>query len=76
MYDFHHCHLLPVDGSFGVRRGEGREIQKSDARARRHQSTVPVEALHPHADLQAPKHYRGFGVDRDEHDQSHPAGHQ
>src|SRR5437899_10446805 len=26
-----------------VRRGEGREIQESDARARGHQSTVPVE---------------------------------
>jgi len=40
--------------------GRARKIQKSDARARRQQSTVPVEALHHHADLQARRHYRGF----------------
>ena len=34
-----------IDGPVRVRRGEGREIQESDARARRHHSTVPVEAL-------------------------------
>ena len=39
---------------------------KSDARARRHQSTVPVEALRHHADLQAHTHHRGIGVDRGE----------
>ena len=43
---------------FGVRRGEGREKRESDARARRHQSTVPVEALHHHADLRAHRHHR------------------
>ena len=32
-------------------------------------------ALHHHADLQAHRHYRGFGVDRDEPNQSHPVGH-
>ena len=41
----------------------GQEIQKSDARAQRQQSTVPVGALHHHADLQAHRHYREFGVE-------------
>src|ERR1700757_4003200 len=33
------------------------EIQKSDPRARWHQSTVPAEALRHHADLQAHRHH-------------------
>jgi hypothetical protein len=41
MNDFHDEYLpFPTTD---VRRGEGREIQESDARARRQQSTVPVE---------------------------------
>ena len=43
MHDFHH-RLLPHSRRFcRVRRGEGRRSRKSDARARRQQSTVPVE---------------------------------
>ena len=49
---------LPPD----VRSGEGRKRSKSDARARWQQSTVPVGALHRHAELQAHRHYGGFGV--------------
>ena len=55
-----------------VRPGEGKENQKSDARARRQQSTVPAEALHHHADLQAHRHYRRSGVDHDEPDKCAP----
>src|SRR4051794_20432599 len=42
MHDFHRCHPLPVDQSPKAS-VEGREKSKSDARAQRHQSTVPVE---------------------------------
>ena len=47
-------------------------MQKSDARARWHQSTVPVEALRHHADLQAHRHHRAIGINHDEPDQSPP----
>ena len=41
------------------RLGRAGKIDKSDARAQRHQSTVPVAALRHHADLQAHRHHRG-----------------
>jgi hypothetical protein len=62
MNHFHGPSLPSHPDACGVRRGENREIQKSDARARWHQSTVPVEALRHHADLQAHRHHR---ADRD-----------
>jgi hypothetical protein len=42
--------------------GRAGKIQKSEARAQWQQSTVPVGALHHHAELQARRHYRGIGV--------------
>ncbi len=51
-----------------VRSGEGRKTQKSDARARRQQSTVPVGALHHQADLQARGTTEAPVSDRNEHD--------
>jgi hypothetical protein len=57
MNHFHGPSLPSHPHACGVRRGEGREIEKSDARARWHQSTVPAEALRHHADLQAHRHH-------------------
>ena len=47
-------------------------MQKSDARAQWHQSTVPAEALRHHADLQAQHTTEALGFDHDEPDQSPP----
>ena len=38
--------------------GRAGRFNKSDARARWHQSTVPVDALRHHAELQARRHHR------------------
>ena len=64
---------LPFDTDIGSSvAGRAGRNEKSDARALRHQSTVPVEALHHHVDLQAHRHHRGKGVDHDEPTQSVP----
>src|SRR5665647_1435113 len=53
-----------------VRPGEGREDRKSDARARRQQSTVPVGALRPMLTYRLTGTTEDSGFDRDEHQPS------
>src|ERR1035437_3167235 len=53
-----------------ARPGEGREDRKSDARARRQQSTVPVGALRPMLTYRLTGTTEDSGFDRDEHQPS------
>lgn len=52
--------------------GKAGESKESDARARTHHTTVPVEALRHHADQRAHGHRRGNGVYHDETHQDPP----
>src|SRR5450759_4404833 len=57
-----------------VRPGEGREDRKSDARAQKQQSTVPVGALRPMLTYRLTGTTEDSGFDRDEHKPSSTKG--